>query len=89
MKSETRGYIAHVEFGTERSTVICVVYFLGASKEYLGFEFFEVANTADQAFGIPGNRAATFQEELRTLKQAAAVAPKTLTETLYIKNDST
>jgi hypothetical protein len=85
VRIEQRGYVAHVEFGQDRAAVICLTYYIAQSKEHVGVEFFEVIYTSSQKFGIPSARAATFQEELRTLHQAAGIAPVRDSEVLYIQ----
>ena len=62
-----------------------MTYCLGPSKEHAGVDFFEVLFTSNQKFGIPSDRAATFQDELRTLHQAAAIVPSRDAENLYIQ----
>jgi hypothetical protein len=85
MKIEHKGYVAHVDFGQNRASVICVTYFLAPSKEHVGVEFIQVFHTSSDKFGIPSDRVATFQEELRTLNVATGIAPDRNSETLYIQ----
>lgn len=72
MKIDARFYIAHVETGEDRAIVICTTYNLDNAKLFAGAEFYQFVWSSDRKFTIPSSRAATFQEELRTLSHAAA-----------------
>lgn len=85
MKIEPHGYVAHIEFTAGRAVVICITYYIAPSKEHVGVEFYQTIHTSSERFGIPSDRVATFQEELRTLNQAAGIAPDRAAETLYIQ----
>ena len=72
MKIEPRFYRAKVQSGQDFAGLICVTYHLDAGKQFSGVEFYELVFPANSRFAIPSARAASFQEELRAVHQAAA-----------------
>lgn len=86
MKFETKGYVADVQFGQDRAAVICLTYFISASKQHVGAEFYEVMFTSKEQFTIPSSRPATFQEELRSLHQTVAIVPDRAAEVEFLRS---
>lgn len=85
MKIEPKAYVARATFGQDRATVVAITYYLVPSKSHVGVEFREIMNTSDAALTFPAEGEPTFQQQLRTFREAAGFAPSREAEVLYIQ----
>lgn len=74
-----------MRFGEDRATVICITYHLGAAKDHVGVEFYELTHTSRETFPDSWGSTPTFQAQLRTWHHAAGVASSREGENLYIQ----